>query len=655
MILLLRVIDTYICHYVIKNNVMIESLFSTEVEEDFIRKIEGKKKKKKEPEVPKKIKLLLVGKTNNSIEFAEKIQKAIDFEKFIHIEDPDEAITEMLADRFEVVVIDNDAPKMDSIRFSRIIRINNPLARIITISEDTSTKLLMGLINLGSIDLFLPLPFDDFLAYSSVLEQHAKYEIGYLINEYIINPPKYSPAYYLRQDPTLLPNETKEVEIIGCMICYQSVTRFIEFYKDILVNDEFLLSGYISAITMLGGQLFQEGKNIEEINFGGISVFFHFEGEIQYSFFVQNLTVTNYEETELMISELIKDITFISGKIITGFDQIEQQEDDKIKTVIRNKLKSPILSEHKDDNPGVLAYGDELLIVSIIINSFNDEFKNYTAESEEDVMITLFENNIDILLISPISGKTPRNINFAAKIKEKLPRTQIVGTSTHFKSNELIELIKSNSVDFVISNMQTVDECRILLREASKRSQKMKTSQISHKNRFKHNFLFTYDQTSVAKSLLKESMKDYTRINSPELHVLIITRDDLPFYSKFWQFKNALVQIDELMFSGFISSLSMFSREMFTSTEPYASITFGDGSLLILNYFDISFAFFVVNIDSANYLYVKKHIDSTVLMLFNLITNTKSDQLDTWDQNLPQKIEQLGNELFLKFSSINLT
>lgn len=93
---------------------------------------------------------------------------------------------------------------------------------------------------------------------------------------------------------------------------------------------------------------------------------------------------------------------------------------------------------------------------------------------------------------------------------------------------------------------------------------------------------------------------------------------------------------------------------MFVSTQPYAGITFGDGSLIILNYFDISFSFIIVNIDPSNYTLVNKHIEGTVFQLFNLITNIRGEDLDDWDPELPLKIEQIVTELFLKFTSINL-
>ncbi|MHA2250727.1 MAG: hypothetical protein ACXAD7_10205 [Candidatus Kariarchaeaceae archaeon] len=626
-----------------------------DIEKDFIRLLEDEEKEHEPIKETSGAKLLFIGKSKTSNDLSRSITNEIQCEKLIHVIDAVDAINEMAADKFSVVIIDNDADNVDPVNVSKIVRINNPLARVVVISENLSENFLASLINQGSIDTLLPMPIDDFTAYQVIVEQHAKHEISFMLNEIILNPPKYSPAYFLQSDPTLLPNiKGKESEIIGCVISHQSVTRYSKFFKEILINDEYLLSGYISAMTMLGQQLFQRGKNIREINFGGISVFFHLENELQFSFFVHNLTKSNYDKTEELIGEIVMDIVYLSGLELSSTTSMDSEEIERITKIIYDKLvaRNQIKSKAELEKPLMLTYGVQYLITSVVLNSLHEDFSNYSVENEEDALVYLFENDVDVLIVTPIRSDKVSRLSFAAKIKERLPKMQIIGIMDKFKSEHLIEVINSNSVDMVLSNDYWIDEFRSVLKSAADKAKTMKTGTMALRNQ---KFLFSYDQSLIARTLLKDSRADYEMIKTPEFHALIISRDELPFYSKYWQHGGVKIELDELMFSGFIASISSFSREMFISTEPYAGITFGDASLIILNYFDISFAFFVVNVDQSNYPLVHKHIETTVFMLYNLIVNTKVDDLDDWDPELPIKIEQMATELFLKFASISLT
>ncbi|MHA2090906.1 MAG: hypothetical protein ACW98K_08610 [Candidatus Kariarchaeaceae archaeon] len=621
-----------------------------EYAEEYIRKIYSDPKS----ETPQQtdFNLLIIGKSQYSVSFVEVIQKQLTMDQIIHVADHDSAVDEMLAIRFAIVIIDNQGKDIDPVYVSRLVRINNPLSRVIVISEEDTIEFIVSLINQGSVDSLIPLPIDDFTACSMVLEQQAKHEINFMLNEIIANPPKFSPAYYLRSDPTLLPDDHEQsVEILGCVISYQSVTRYSRFFKDVLVNDEFLLSGYISAMTTLGRQLFQQGRSIREINFGGISVFFHEEEDLHFSFFMQNLSKLTYEDTEQIVNELVMDIQFLCGSELSDNISMEEGTSAKIDKIVDDKLNQP--KEVPDgQKPILLSFGTQYLITSIVLNSFKDDYEIFSVEREEDALICLFSNDVDVLLITPIHNSKISQLAFASEIKERLPKMQIIGIMDRFASNHLIEILNSNVVDMILSNEYSIDTFRYLLEKSIKRSKSLKESKLSIRQ---HQFVFSFDQSTVAKSLLRQSQRDFEQILTPELHGFVITKDDLPYYSTHWQFGPSKIQVDELMFAGFISSISSFSREMFNETEPYAGITFGDASLIILNYFNISFSFFVVNVDQSNYKLVHKHIEYAVYLIYQLITNTQDLGLDEWDSELPMKIEQLVTELFLKFSSISIS
>ena len=89
------------------------------------------------------------------------------------------------------------------------------------------------------------------------------------------------------------------------MIVSQTVPRYTRWWEKTLSQDEYLLAGYLSSITALGDDLFQNEESLKEINFGGISVIFRFHETLQISFLVRNLTRHNYEKAEERITELV--------------------------------------------------------------------------------------------------------------------------------------------------------------------------------------------------------------------------------------------------------------------------------------------------------------------------------------------------------------
>ena len=144
--------------------------------------------------IPEVSNVLIVGDSDTSLLLSYNLQNIARFSRIIHIRNPKDAITILIMDQFSVAIIDLDTNQLDIINLSRIIKIKQPLCRIISITQTPTKHLLFELINNGFIDSYMKLPINDFSAQSIVLEQQARFEINQTLEQFIINPPKFSPA-----------------------------------------------------------------------------------------------------------------------------------------------------------------------------------------------------------------------------------------------------------------------------------------------------------------------------------------------------------------------------------------------------------------------------------------------------------------------------
>jgi DNA-binding NarL/FixJ family response regulator len=568
-----------------------------------------------------------------------------------------DAVTILLQEEFGVVVLDNDASSVEATSFSKIIRVNHPLVRIVVISNDCTPSNIKTLINEGSVDAFLPIPIDDFSAYSVIVEQQAKYEISKMLNQYVLRPPKFTPAYYLLHDPSLSFHEPKaKLQFTGCVVSYSSITRYSLFMKDFLNIDEYLLSGYISAISLLGEQLLENNELLEIINFGGNSIFFHFERGLQFAVFFRNLTEANHKEAEAIISVIAKNLMEHCYSILANENSIHKDEDQLITNIIEINLniKShlPLVQTNSHDKSKIVFFGTSFPKFNEIIKPFSREFEIVRQKDVDSTIEHVCVNESDVLIINTLSGSDIQNVSLAARVKDLSPGVQIIGLLKELTSNELLQVLNSETVDYVLSHTDEPTEFYTIIKDATGRASRIK----SHSNPNK--LMMAYDQSAITKSLIKSQERSFQKIKTPDLYGLFIAKDIMPFYSHFWKQAEDTFQIDQQLFAGFISSLVSFSDETFqSSSDLFSGMKFGDASLITRHLYDYTYVFFVRNIDTTNTFLVSKHIDQTVGTIHDvlLMAETKDQSIESWDKELSSKIEQAGVELFLKLSSMSTT
>lgn len=217
------------------------------------------------------------------------------------------------------------------------------------------------------------------------------------------------------------------------------------------------------------------------------------------------------------------------------------------------------------------------------------------------------------------------------------------------KINDALKILATGVVDYVLLKNDTQGEIQTVLKRASERAVLIMDSSIIPRP---HNLRFSHEQSYIARSLLRIHDKSYIRMNLPGLHGIFIIRNNLPFYHSLWSESNAPVSVNSESFTNFINSLSVFSDEMFLSPEVISGVRFGEASLIIQNMFEFSFIFFTSGIDESNFYITYKHINTSVLALYDLmsIANIR----EAWGPELHAQIEQIIVELFLKFSSMSV-
>ena len=597
--------------------------------------------------------LLIIGESDTSESLMHILISIANFTRIVHVDNCQDAATLLMLENFKVVILDNDSPEVDAISFSRVVRINHPITRIIMISKEESTDFIYSLFNKGSIDAFLPVPIDTLSAYSLILEQQARHEIADALKNIVKQPPKFTPAYFLLHDNTLVSHESDDFEFLGCIISNYSVVRFAFFYESFLSKDETLLSVYISAITLLGQQLFERGMLMQEINFGGISIYFHFHEELQFSFLVNNLTKNNQNKVETLISNIINDLISNTFPLISHQNIIADYHDELIAEIIDSKVaevfKGKLMKKSQLQDLNLIIFGDSYLKLENIITENFQDIKVKHLISYDNLTNYLKENEIDLLIINPLISEGTSNLPLAIYAKGLSPRIQIIGSIDKYGSDRLLKILKTGAVEFVISHEDNQEVIITWIKRAAEKAYRLK---INTKIPLPYNLRFSFDQSEFTRSLLRTHSNSYLRMEIPKLYGIFIIRNNLPFYQKLWSEADDEISIDMDLFAGFLSSLATFSKEMFETSESITGLKFGDTSIIIQSNFEFMFVFFAGNLNPSNFDVTDKHIQTTTFGLYDLISTVEIGDL-TGD--LLFQIDQLLVELFMKFSSLSTT
>ncbi|MDH5401224.1 MAG: hypothetical protein OEY49_01930 [Candidatus Heimdallarchaeota archaeon] len=421
--------------------------------------------------------------------------------------------------------------------------------------------------------------------------------------------------------------------------------------------DEYLLSGYISAITILGKQLFSDGldenNEFHEINFGGISAYFHFHKDIQFSFFVNNLIKSNIQEVDAKTSQTTK-------KILKKYEDLLNSElplDDYIQTDIDNivnslRSKSVNTKKTKTVPSKIVIFGNSLPKLNSFFKKYKKQFMVKRFFNYNRMIGYLIHNEVDTLIINQNYKEETWNFNYASQIKEVRPDIHLIALIEEYRLDYLLKILNSDYLDFVISYKDNLDQYHIIISKACQSTVEMK-KKVSYTT---ENLLsITQRNPFYTRSMLKSHKSSYELTKIPELYGLFISRENLPYYCKFWPKGGGEFNIDQDLFAGFITSLTTVSYEMFLGEGHYAGLKVGNANVIIRDQFDFTFVFFLGNVDHTNINLIQKHLETTIFLLYDLIHQSEKKYLyEAVGEDLTELLEQHATELFLQFSSLNL-
>ncbi|MHA2090630.1 MAG: hypothetical protein ACW98K_07205 [Candidatus Kariarchaeaceae archaeon] len=596
--------------------------------------------------------LLVVGDSDSSMSLVRNLINLANLTRVAHVNNCQDAATLLLLEEFSVVILDNDSPQVHAISFSRVVRINHPITRIIVISEDISTEFVYDLFNRGSIDSFLPIPIDDFTAYSVILEQQARHAVSDAVKKIVIKPPKFSPAYYLLYDQSGgAVAQTTDYEFLGVIISSFSVTRFAFFYDTFLSKNESLLSVYISAITLIGQQLFDKGLLLNEVNFGGISVYFYFEEDLQFSFLIGNLNESNSSEVENLISKIIQDLLHQAFPVISSRGIITDYHDELIAELIDSRVKMEVVSpiEYKrTEYINCIFYENNFPALENVLSQQIVDINIEIIESLEILTTYLQEHVIDILVINPIFKGDISKLPLASHFKDTSPKTQIIVVIDTYSLNTLLTIMQFGVIESVFSLQDDEERISPIVKRIAEKAQRIRENS---KIPLPHNLRFSFEQSEFVRSLLQMHSRSYQRMEIPHFYGLFVSRDSIPYYQQVWSEGDVQINFDSELFAGFLSSLAFFSNEMFDTSESVTGVKFGETTLVVQNQFEFCFVYFIGKLESANLNLLQNSILQTTFSLYDIISESPIFDLSNESK---LRIEQVLVDLFMRFSSLNI-
>ncbi|MHA2501736.1 MAG: hypothetical protein ACXAE3_02515 [Candidatus Kariarchaeaceae archaeon] len=597
--------------------------------------------------------ILIVGNSESSFDFSLSLQEIRSFTRVVHVIKAVDAVKLLTQEQFSIVIIDEDASDVNSVTLSRLIRDNLPLTRIVIISSHYDNDFIRDLINVGSVDALIPIPIDSFSASSIILEQYAKFQINsQLYNLVTKDPPKFSPSYYMFHDPSLDQHSTEDLEFLGMVVIYASMTKFAKFYSDSFRVDEYLITGYISAISLLGEQLFEEDSFFREINFGGLSVVMHTEGDIQFMFFFKELSKQSYQTIENEINRVIKRMNIHYFDFLRSEKPTPDEIDEEIEIIADyfSKTHKKIVDFSRKLN--VVYYGAQSESVNRLLRSDLEKYNFQRFTRSTEVIDYLLNYEVDILILDQLD-EFESSLVLANQAKDIKPEIQTMASLRQFNSQNLMRSLNDDFIDYVFDIDDTAEEVEKLIDDAFQQSLKIRTQLLGTQPDNSENSLH---RSVVTRSMLRSNDSAYRISKIPEFYGIFIMNDDFPYFRKLWpNSAGRTINFDEQLFAGFVSSMEMFSAELFESEEDFSGFKFGDITILIRQKFSFNFVYFLANVDHTNFAMIEKQLAHSSDIIHEAIMNSEGfyvyDIKNAYD--VSEVILYHVTELFMRLVSLN--
>lgn len=277
-----------------------------------------------------------------------------------------------------------------------------------------------------------------------------------------------------------------------------------------------------------------------------------------------------------------------------------------------------LLNEIKDEYVQSTDTTNILFIGSVdSFKSLSKKLKSYDGvlllnrERVEDAIQLLLRNVFAIVIIED-QIKAYDTITASRVVRVNHPLARVIIISRQKNTAFISNLINNGSVDGYLHLKKTT----------KKRLHQIVTEHLAkHEiNKMIVKYISDPPKLSKASYLLLDPTLPFGMEDEPVKHVgLMITHNSVPRYSIFYE---DLLTKDEILFSGYLSGISIIGKQLLSSKEPIKEINFGGISVVMRFVDDFQFSFFVRNLSSNN---VKKAEKLITEIIEEILSNVRND------------------------------
>jgi DNA-binding NarL/FixJ family response regulator len=549
---------------------------------------------------------------------------------------------------FATIIIDHDDKDIDVITTSNLIHMSRPQIRILLATHNLTIDLLKSIINYTPIKDVIQVPTDSYIIYQKIIEQQTKFSILKLIADSLNNPPKFSPAFYrLNRE-----QENLKSEIIGASITINSLVQFSFIDETSVGINKNLLGLFMSAISGISDEFHPVSDKLQELKIGNFYILYYFRNNVQYSFFVRYYVPSKQNEISTILELMIKDF---ETKIIEPLDnnfvittELDQLFVDIIKSTVPKidyyelpMIENPRLIIHKLSNGRFHNY----------INDISLDFQVVKATTEDEVIDHLYEEKMDLLMISSYNQLDDRTDVLAQIVKEYDPTIQVILIVENPTIEKLLELINEGIVDFIIfANDSHIKFLSVMQQSRSK----FISSKREENTLTKQNLDWITSREDFVKSIYRkqEILRAYSQLKTPIIYSIYIYQNNKLFFQKLWEDNADITYLDPHKFNHIVMSLKNFNREIDKLPEPTLGIRFGNTQIVIREIFEYIMVFIVGNIDEFNIYFLNEALDITVASIVEELCAYHNSSHK--DLIMLVNIEQMLIELYMKCASLSL-
>ena len=212
----------------------------------------------------------------------------------------EEAAKTLLNNEFPLIILDYElGDRIDGVVFSKHIRNLYPLTYIVMLTGHTDFSLVKRAINEGSINYFVHKPVNSNKLRSIIGEAMIKYTENKQLATFLKNPEGLASAKSLITD--VIGSKIKKnhlaqnKEFLGIVISKGSVPVYSHFYNEDILQGftDTLFAGFMSALVMVGDEVFSMSNGMDSLKFGDITIIFRFFDVYQISFILHGKNEIN--------------------------------------------------------------------------------------------------------------------------------------------------------------------------------------------------------------------------------------------------------------------------------------------------------------------------------------------------------------------------